>query len=465
MVFSGIFALFRFVTLIYYSAYDMKCVIFEQASVINCHQGAVISHENAKIWILFWVFSSISGSVVFLTIVFYDHELLNFQHDKAKKIWKKGSFLSVLWLCLIATGFHAYRISLAASVLGKIISASMVLWMIAMFLDLLCLNYTPRVHWRGKFCDQNCWDSFRNNICCLFYWISLIMFFLEALYLWIAVALDVAHQVAPLIEKEYPDEPRIKGIIVLGLGFNLAFHSNLVSFFWNKIFHGDKDLLSEPCSKLIQADLQGQARNASSDQEEQARHTPIYQEEQAGHTSTDQGEQAGHTSTNQGEQAGHTSTDQGEQAGHTSTDQGEQAGHTSTDQGEQAGHTSTDQGEQAGHTSTDQGEQAGHTSTDQGEQAGHTSTDQGEQAGHTSTDQGEQAGHTSTDQGEQAGHTSTNQEEQTGHPSTHEVEQARRTSTDKEKETPDAPTEREKQTPDIIELAFINVGVSSEKAD
>ena len=249
--------------------------------------------------------------------------------------------------------------------------------MIAMFLDLLCLNYTPRMPWRGTFCDPNCWDNFRNNICCLFYWISLIMFFLEALYLWIAVALDVAHQVAPLIKKEYPNEPRIKGIIVLGLGFNLAFHSNLVSFFWNKIFHGDKDLLSEPCSKLIQADLQGQARNASSDQEGQARHAPIYQEEQAGHTSTDQGEQAGHTSTDQGEQAGHTSTDQGEQAGHTSTDQ----------------------------------------------------------------------------------------EEQTGHPSTHQVEQARRTSTDKEKETPDAPTEREKQTPDIIELAVVNVGVSSEKAD
>ena len=377
MVFSGTFALFRFVTLIYYSAYDMKCVIFEQASVINCHQGAVISQENAKIWILFWVFSSILGSVVFLTVVFYDHKLLNFQHDKAKQIWKKGSFLSVLWLCVIATGFHAYRISLAASVLGKIISASMVIWMIAMFLDLLCLNYTPRVHWRGKFCDPNCWDNFRNNICCLFYWISLIMFFLEALYLWIAVALDVAHQVAPLIEKEYPNEPRIKGIIILGLGFNLAFHSNLVSFFWNKIFHGDKDLLSELCSKLIQADLQGQARNASSDQEGQARHAPIYQEEQAGHTSTDQGEQAGHTSTDQGEQAGHTSTDQGEQAGHTSTDQ----------------------------------------------------------------------------------------EEQTGHPSIHQVEQARRTSTDKEKETPDAPTEREKQTPDIIDLAVVNVGVSSEKAD
>ena len=366
----------------------MKCVIFEQASVINCHQGAVISQENAKVWILFWVFSSILGSVVFLTVVFYDHELLNFQYDKVKKVWKKGSFLSVLWLCFIATGFHAYRISLAASVLGKIISASMVLWMIAMFLDLLCLNYTPRVHWIGTFCDPNCWDNFRNNICCLFYWISLIMFFLEALYLWIAVALDVAHQVAPLIEKEYPNEPRIKGIIVLGLGFNLAFHSSLVSFFWNKIFHGDKDLLSEPCSKLIQADLQGQARNASSDQEEQARHTPTYQEEPAGQTSTDQEEQARHTPTYQEEPAGQTSTDQEEQARHTPTYQEEPAGQTSTDQ-----------------------------------------------------------------------------EEQTGHPSTHQVEQARRTSTDKEKETTDAPTEREKQTPDNIELAFINVGVSSKKAD
>ena len=240
MVFSGIFALFRFVTLIYYSPYDMKCVIFEQASVVNCHQGAVISHENAKVWILFWVFSSISGSVVFLTVVFYDHELLNFQYDKVKKVWKKGSFLYVLWLCFIATGFHAYRISLAASVLGKIISASMVLWMIAMFLDLLCLNYAPRVHWRGTFCYPNCWDNFRNNICCLFYWISLIMFFLEALYLWIAVALDVAHQVASLIENEYPNEPRIKGIIVLGLGSIWHSIQTWFPFFGARFFTGTK---------------------------------------------------------------------------------------------------------------------------------------------------------------------------------------------------------------------------------
>ena len=69
--------------------------------------------------------------------------------------------------------------------------------------------------------------------------------------MWIAVALDVAHEVAALIEKEYPEEPRIKGIIMIGLGFNLAFHSHLVSFFWDKMFHGDKDLLSDPGSKLI----------------------------------------------------------------------------------------------------------------------------------------------------------------------------------------------------------------------
>jgi hypothetical protein len=58
--------------------------------------------------------------------------------------------------------------------------------------------------------------------------------------------------VAPIIEKTFPGEPsNLKALVLLILGFILAFYSRMVSFFWQKLFHGDKDLFSEPCSKLI----------------------------------------------------------------------------------------------------------------------------------------------------------------------------------------------------------------------
>jgi hypothetical protein len=69
--------------------------------------------------------------------------------------------------------------------------------------------------------------------------------------MWIAVALDVAHQVAPLIKKRFQDESsQFKGALIFLIGFSFAFHSRLLSFYWKKIFHGEKDLLSEPRTKL-----------------------------------------------------------------------------------------------------------------------------------------------------------------------------------------------------------------------
>ena len=256
MIFFVLVAIFRVVTLVFYAAYDIRCVIFEQASVISCQQDALIPHEYAVILTLAWLVSSVFGSAVFLFVILYyprHRKVFNFQCDKAKNMCKKGSLWYFAFLLLTAMGYHVYRTTLVRSAgIGFAISIYLFFWMFMMFCVVCCLNYTPRVQWRGKSCYKNFCERCRKNIFCYFYWISLATFFLEASYLWIAVALDVAHDVAPLIGKEYPEEPRIKGFIMIGLGFNLAFHSHLVSFFWDKIFHGDKDLLSDPGSKLIE---------------------------------------------------------------------------------------------------------------------------------------------------------------------------------------------------------------------
>ena len=63
--------------------------------------------------------------------------------------------------------------------------------------------------------------------------------------------LDVAHDVAPLIQNKFPEESgKYWGGMVILIGFRMAFHARLLSFFWQKSFHGEKDLLSEPSAKL-----------------------------------------------------------------------------------------------------------------------------------------------------------------------------------------------------------------------
>ena len=86
----------------------------------------------------------------------------------------------------------------------------------------------------------------------LFYWSALVMYFLEVACIWFAVALDATHEVAPLIKNKFPDNSlQYKPIHVLLLGFTFAFYSSVLSFFWQKLFHGNDDLFSKKYEKLV----------------------------------------------------------------------------------------------------------------------------------------------------------------------------------------------------------------------
>ena len=298
MFLFALLAIFRVITLFFFSTYDTSCIIYEHASVSNCHQDVIIPHGSVEVWILVWVISSLLGSAIFLSVCYnIEPEFLSYQREKARLAWKKGSFISIVALFLITLGYYIYRSSIAPSGASQGISVALIFWLCSMVLVMHRLNYMPRVQWKGKQCcspdclkrkkyrsvirvkrscsakDQKdkqccsekcsdcqcccceccrgpCCSVFPAEIYCVFYWIAIITFFLEVMCMWVAVALDAAHEVAPLIEKKFEGESRIKGALILLLGFSMAFHSNLLSFFWNKIFHGDKDLLSEPCSKL-----------------------------------------------------------------------------------------------------------------------------------------------------------------------------------------------------------------------
>ena len=245
------------VSLFFFSTYDTACIVYEHASIVDCHQYAIIPPESAEIWILLWIISSLIGSGIFIGISWskQGQELLNYDTEKAKRVWKKGSFISFAVLFVITLAYYIYRCVIAPSdAVNKVTSALLIFWLCAMIGVVRRLNYINRVDWKGGTCcwccPQSCPSCLCDNICFFFYWIALITFFLEALCMWIAVALDVAHEVAPLINQKFEDEPRIKGILVLVLGFRLAFHSNMLSFFWNKIFYGGHDLFSEPTTKL-----------------------------------------------------------------------------------------------------------------------------------------------------------------------------------------------------------------------
>ena len=213
-----------------------------------------------EIWILVWMALSVLSSIHFIAIVVDNMEgrLLNFQRQKAKKLFTKGSFISLLLLLVLTTIYYIFRAVWAPSATGMAIAIIMCFWPSTMVLAAIFLNYTPRVSWIPKDCCSAsccCPSAFRPFIkysLFLFYWTALVMYFLEATGMWIAVTFDAAHQVVPLIDQKFPDETtQYKAIVVVLLGFTVGFHSRILSFFWQKMFHGNINLFCEPCSKLI----------------------------------------------------------------------------------------------------------------------------------------------------------------------------------------------------------------------
>ena len=247
------------ISTIFFSIFDTKCIVFEQASVINCSQGFFIS--NPRHWVFAWLLMSIISSFLLILIVRLNHKKLNYQTEKAKKICKKGYVGSLIFLLLISLVYYVIRIYTTKSEKTSVsISILVFLWPPVTVLLICCLNYLPRVHWTKTSLPRYTllwWkDSLTKNSNFLIYWLALVIYFVEVTCKVAAIMLDVSHDVAPLIQNKFPDESgEFRGVMVIVIGFRLAFHVRVLSFFWQKLFHGEKDLFSEPNGRLVEDPL------------------------------------------------------------------------------------------------------------------------------------------------------------------------------------------------------------------
>ena len=234
----------RLFTLVIHSGFDYKCVIFEKANILNCTQEFLVPRPEH--WILSWLANLIVSSVVFIFILCLNPKQLNYSFASLKGLCKKGSFWSLNVLYLITCVYHVIRISgtddeisMASSVL--LLFSSPVTLFVVYF-----LNYLRPVKFPSR--------SHRNiDAVCTFlmYWLTLVIYCAENACLVLTVMLDAALEVAPLVQgKVQGDAVELNGFVLLLLGTNVAFRTRLLAFFWNKIFHGDKDLMSEPSTKL-----------------------------------------------------------------------------------------------------------------------------------------------------------------------------------------------------------------------
>ena len=273
-VFYILLAIPKFITTIFFSIFDTKCVVFEHASVINCSQKFFTS--NPGHWVVAWLGLSFTSSFTFLLIVWCNRHELNYQLDKAKKIWKKGSFWSLMFLLLPTVGFNAFRIATRKEEINKMLTVLLLLWEPVTLLVVCCLNYLPRVRWQEtsdrSVCSPMWWKACLSKNSNLFiYWLALVLYFVEILINFASILFDAEHEVIPLMQHGFPKvSNQYSELMFIWVGFILAFHARLLSFIWEKFFHGEKDLISEPNARLVDDSLAQDQQHAQQDRREES---------------------------------------------------------------------------------------------------------------------------------------------------------------------------------------------------
>ena len=329
-VFQRLFQLLiipRIMAIVVFTIYDMRCMISEKTSVLNCSQNHKFG--DALTWIGAWLSMSILSSLMLIMVFILDDDF-EFQKEKYKNIYKKGSFFSLVFLMLLTLMFYIIRIFPGTKIFQSVL---FVLW-VPITTTLVCVvNFVPRVmpqtqgskedreeeeylvlpqtegseeggekkadgangkggkskadgkNGESEACAANgasevgiafgegeesgksgecaaggadeiggCKKGllkYRNISKFWFYWVAVLIYFFKVSIKFISVLLDTVQDLAPIVYAAIPEESvNFKGGILILLFCRLAFHVRILEFFYDKVFHGDKDLLSEPSDRL-----------------------------------------------------------------------------------------------------------------------------------------------------------------------------------------------------------------------
>ena len=443
-------AICRFVSIFCFTAYDIKCMIFEHASVIDCHQDGLLPDPES--WIFVWIFLSCLSSSLFLIIFGCGYKLgfLKFRPDKICSAWRKSSFVSLSLLTIPTNIYYGFRI--ASGVNEEINGATsffLFLWPIIVWVVVWVLNYTPT----ARKCDnQNCPHTIE---CCspqkmvehcfiwrLFYWTSLGMYSCETFFKFLSVLLDVTHDIAPLIEREFSDES-LKGFIAILSGLRLAFHSRVFMFFWDKLFHGDKDLFCEPS-----INLEGEHETTSKDEEKNNETTSKDEEKNSETTSKD--EEKNNETTSKDEEKNNETTSKDEEKNNETTSKDEEKNNETTSKDEEKNNETTSKDEEKNNETISKDEEKNNETTSKDEEKNNETTSKDEEKNNETTSKDEEKNNETTSKDEENNNETTSKDEEKNNETTSKDEENNNETTSKDEEKNNETTSKDEKAQDEI---------------
>ena len=221
----------RLFLLVVFSGYDTKCALFEKASMMNCSQEFLVAEP--KYWCFAWQITSISLSTIVILLVWIYRKRIKYSFSNTiRKLIRKASFWRMNFL--ISIMFIEYIIALKTSdKFHTILYMFSLARMVSTAFVICCLNYVNP----GRIADES------KMYCQVGYWLTLLMYFAECAAILLLYLLNTALVLAPVVDQSTGN---YQALIIVAFGLKCALSSQCLTFFLEKIFHGDKDLFSEP---------------------------------------------------------------------------------------------------------------------------------------------------------------------------------------------------------------------------
>ena len=235
----AIICLTNLVCLVLSTIFDTLCAVSQEKSVVNCTEKVLI--EKPQPFIMVFCLTTIINTIVVMTTLYWKPTGVEFCGFKEalKRLIRKGSF----WSFNITYIFVVLEYILIAFKNLKIVNRVLTITLVVHFACKLIVAYFLNYVLPVKFPSVN-ERSFARLYIWLAYWITLVLFFLATMSAALAITLDVAEKLSPLgkVQTGSHNFATVSRLVLLGI--KATFEGRLFIFYWNKIFHGDKDLFS-----------------------------------------------------------------------------------------------------------------------------------------------------------------------------------------------------------------------------
>lgn len=221
------------------STFDVLCAVKKSQSVINCTEKVLVGKPQP--FLIVFYLSTIANALAFLTILYFNPTLLEFCGFKKafKKLVGKGSFWSYnITLVFFVSDYVFIVFNQTVKSVNRAVIVGLIIFLATKLIVAYIFNYVFPVKfpWNER--------NFVNLYIWLVYWATLILFFFATTHFAVAIALDVAEKLSPLGKVQIGSHNFGKVSRLVLLGIKATFIGRLFIFYWNKIFHGDRDLFS-----------------------------------------------------------------------------------------------------------------------------------------------------------------------------------------------------------------------------